>query len=471
MVWESPFQGNFMTTTKTAVAYGAAMHGAYEARTPGSFRLYEQARKLIPNGVTHDIRYLRPHPLYIARADGAYKWDVDHNRYIDYWTGHGSLIMGHGYPPVVRALEEQIRKGTHLGANHEMEVSWALLVTEMIPCAELVRFGLTGSEMTMLALRVARAYAGKDKILKLQGHFHGWHDYGCIGLKYPFDVPSSQGIPAAVAETVTSVPPNDVDAIEAALATHEYACLILEPGGGSNNRLPFHPGVLARIRQLTEEHGVLLIFDEIITGFRYAPGGAQQRYGIIPDLTTLGKIVGGGLPSAALCGRREIMQVIQFRGDAHWDRFGRVMHTGTFNSHPLAAVAGATVLEELQSGEQQAYVDALGERLRAGINEVIRAHGIQGCCHGESSVYHVFLNNRCPHNEACDKTNCANDFETLARGMGPLKGILRLALLLEGIDEVGDGGWISTAHTEEDIDRTIMAYDRAIDRLEEQRLL
>jgi glutamate-1-semialdehyde 2,1-aminomutase len=455
-----------MKTIRVSNESRDALYAAYEARTPGSRQLYEQARDLIPNAVNHDVRYLEPYPLYIARAKGAHKWDVDGNEYIDNWVGHGALIMGHNYPSVVRAVEEQVQRGTHLGGNHEMEVEWARLVTEMIPSAEMVRFGLSGTEMTMLALRVARAYAGKDKVLKLQRHFHGWNDYALIGLSYPFDAPASSGIPAGIYTAVAAVPPNDLEEIEAALATREYAALILEPGGGANDRVPFHPGVLAEIRELTAKYGVVLIFDEAITGFRYAPGGAQQRYGIIPDLTTLGKILGGGLPSAALCGKREIMEMIGFRGDAKWDRYQRVQHSGTFNAHPLAAAAGVTVLRELQDGGKQAYLDSLGDRVRSGINEVFRKHGLQACCYGESSIYHVFLNNSCPRCQTCNGTHCDNDFETMARGMGPLSRLLRLARLVEGLDEVADGGYLSTAHTEKDIGDIIAAYDRALGWLE-----
>jgi glutamate-1-semialdehyde 2,1-aminomutase len=460
-----------MTATHEQNRRNTALDAAYQERTPGSGKLHEQARRLIPGGITHDNRHLRPYPPYIDHAQGAYKWDVDGNRYIDYWVGHGALILGHGFPPMVQAVHEQVEKGTHMGADHAWGVQWARLVTDMVPCAESVRFCLTGTEATMLSLRVARGYTGREKILKLQSHFHGWHDYVSVGLKYPFDVVSSRGVPRVVAETVTAVPPNDLEAIGTTLATGEYAAIILEPGGGSNNRVPFHEGVLAGIRELASRYGSLLIFDEIITGFRYAPGGAQERYGILPDLTTLGKIVGGGLPSSALCGKRKIMETIAFTEDAQWDRFQRVMHTGTFNAHPLAAVAGGAVLDELQDGTKLVYTDALGSRLRKGLNEVIGAHGIQGCCHGESSIYHVLLNNDCDHVRECDMVHCDNGIATLCKGMGPLKEALRVALLIEGVDELGDGGWISAAHTTEDIDETVSAYDRALSRLEQAGLL
>ena len=311
------------------------IHETFRAKHPKSAALAQRARRAIPGGITHDIRHLVPFPVYVDRAAGSRKWDVDGHEYVDYWMGHGALFLGHCHPAVVKAVQEQMARGTHLGASHELEVRWAELVNELVPCGELTRFTMSGTEATHLALRIARAFTGRSRVVKLSGHFHGWHDGVVAAVNPPYDVPLSAGVPGAMLNHVAVCAPNDVKAVETVVEGGDVAAVILEPAGGQAGTTPTIPGYLNDLRAVTRKHGVVLIFDEVITGFRYAPGGAQEYFGVTPDLTTLAKIVAGGLPGGALTGSRELMSMLTHRGDPAWDRAQRVAHAGTFNANPL----------------------------------------------------------------------------------------------------------------------------------------
>jgi glutamate-1-semialdehyde 2,1-aminomutase len=422
----------------------------YRTRHPKSAALAEQARRAIPGGITHDIRHLVPYPVYIERAAGSRKWDVDGHEYVDYWMGHGSLFLGHCHPAAVRAVQEQMARGTHLGACHAAEVRWAELVNQLIPCGELTRFTMSGTEATHLAMRVARAYTGRPKILKLAGHFPAWHDGADVAVSPPYDVPLSAGVPHAVMDQVVICPPNDSKAVETAFERGDIAGMILEPAGGNSGTTPTIPGYLAELRELATRHGVVLIFDEVITGFRYSPGGAQQYYNVTPDLTTLAKIVAGGLPGGALTGKREIMSQIAFRGDPDWDRSQRVAHAGTYNANPLSAVAGVATLELIGDASLQARANKTGEELRRALSEVMKKAGVPGTCFGEASIFHVSFEGR-PGLAGFDRPR-----------KGALYQTLRCALLNNGVDCSAFHGWISAMHTEADVERTVQGYERAL---------
>jgi glutamate-1-semialdehyde 2,1-aminomutase len=429
----------------------------YRAKHPTSARLAERARQVIPGGITHDIRYLQPFAVYIERASGTRKWDVDGHEYIDYWMGHGALFLGHSHPAVVAAVQAQAARGTHLGASHELEVRWAELVNRLVPSAELTRFTMSGTEATHLAMRLARAHTGRPRIVKLAGHFHGWHDGAVAAVNPPWEVPLSAGVPGALLDQVVICPPNDLKAVETAFARGDIAGIILEPAGGQAGTTPTLPGYLEELRVLTRRYGVVLIFDEVITGFRYAPGGAQEYFGVTPDLTTLAKIVAGGLPGGALAGRREIMSRLAFRGDPDWDRSERVAHAGTFNANPLSAVAGIATLELCADGSLQKRASRLGEELRQALTDRMRRLGVPGTCYGEASIFHVSFEGR---------PGLAG-FERPRRTA--LYHLLRCALLNEGVDCSLYHGWVSAVHTEEDLERTVRAYERAFEAMLAER--
>ena len=425
------------------------IHETFRAKHPKSAALAERARSAIPGGITHDIRHLKPFGVYVDRAAGTRKWDVDGHEYIDYWMGHGALFLGHCHPAVVKAVQAQVARGTHLGACHELEVRWAELVNQLVPCAELTRFTMSGTEATHLALRIARAFTGRPRILKFTGHFHGWHDGVAIGVNPPYEVPLSSGVPGATLDQVITCPPNDIKAVDTVLERGDVAAVILEPAGGQSGTTPTIPGYLQELRALTQRHGVLLIFDEVITGFRYAPGGAQEYFGVTPDITTLAKIVAGGLPGGAVCGRRDVLSMLAYRGDATWDRAERVAHAGTFNANPISASAAIATLEQIGDASLQARTNKLGEELRRGLTEAMKRAGTPGTCYGEASIYHVSFEGK-PGLAGFDRPRKGDHYH-----------LLRCAILNEGVDCSMNHGWVSAVHTEEDIERTIRAYDRA----------
>ena len=445
--------------TKTKVSVEEQFRRAH----PRSEALFRRAKAAIAGGLTHDIRYLRPFPIYVDRAGGSRKWDVDGHELIDYWVGHGALFLGHANPTVQQAVGNQLGRGTHYGACHELEVRWAEAVLKLMPRAERVRFVGSGTEATLLAIRLARAATGKDKIVKFEGHFHGWHDYAVAAVRPPFDRPISAGVPQGVLAGLLICPPNDWDAFVALTSGRDdIAGVILEPGGGSSGTIPTDRGFLARLREFTRAQGMVLIFDEVITGFRFAPGGAQQRYEIYADLTTLAKILAGGLPGGAVVGGAVIMDQLAFRDDSVWNREDRVAHAGTFNANPLSAAAGIATLEQLADGQAQAKADRAGEILRAGIAEVIETLGVDAYVYGESSIVNLFLG---PGRHGLDVGRPDSRLDhRLLMGHPNLEAyhMLRCALILHGVDLPLFHGWISAAHSDEDLEKTIRAFEAAL---------
>jgi glutamate-1-semialdehyde 2,1-aminomutase len=435
---------------------------------PTSYKLFERARQLIPGGITHDIRYVSPFPVYVERAKGTRKWAADGQELIDYWMGHGALFLGHLHPEVLRALRAQLEKGTHLGASHPLEVRWAELVHQMVPSAERVRFTGSGTESTQLALRLARAHTGKNKVVKFEGHFHGWHDFATIGVKPPYEAPVSRGVPAEALGQILLCPPNDIRALEKAL-DEGVGTVILEPAGGTSGTIPTDRTFLHELREATRKKGVVLIFDEVISGFRFAPGGAQEYFGVTPDLTALAKILAGGMPGGAVAGRAEIMDLIAFRGEGQWDRHQRVAHAGTFNANPLAAAAGIATLERISDGDAQQRANRMGELLRAGMKESIAKAGADVLVYGEGSVLNYFIG-PARLGLSADALSSRTDHRLLQAHNMKSHHKLRAAMILNGVDVPPVHGWISAVHTEEDIALTVQAFEKAIQMLQEEGL-
>ena len=431
---------------------------------------YDRARASIAGGVGHDVRFATPYPLYIERAEGAYKWDVDGNRYIDYLVGNGAILLGHSHPEILAAVQRAAPAGLHYGNDHCAQVQWAELIQTLVPCAERVRFVNSGSEADALAWRIARGHTGRSKILRFEGHFHGWLDELVSGFSPPFETPASIGLPPDIHESVVTIPGNDLDRLAETLAGDaDIAGVILEGSGASWATVPFEPGFLAGARELTERHGNVLIVDEVITGFRWAPGGAQERSGFVSDLSTHAKIIAGGMPGAAVCGRAEIMEVMQMTGDRKHDRFERVLHYGTFNAAPLSAAAGVACLEIARTGEPQRHADAMAERLREGMDQVLEEEGVAGYVYGESSTFHIFL--RAPGDEPVSDRSALHTLEPLVlKGMPPaLITMLQNGFRARGMELMSyNGGMTCAAHTEEDIDETIAAFSNLTRELVER---
>jgi glutamate-1-semialdehyde 2,1-aminomutase len=448
-----------------AVTAPSSIEDAFRKRFAKSAELYARSRLAIAGGITHDSRNFAPFPIYIERAEGSRKWDVDGNELIDHWMGHGALLLGHNHPRVTAAIAEQVHKGTHYGACHELEVAWAEQITRLIPSAELVRFTMSGTEATMLAMRDARAFTGREKIIRFAGHFHGWHDYAMAGYQPPFDTPTSTGVPRAVAESMLVAYPNNIDSVRELLDANpgQVAAVILEPGGGSNAIIPTNLRFLRDLRAFCTERNVVLIFDEVITGFRYSPGGAQQFYGVTPDMTTLAKIVAGGLPGGAEVGRRDIMEVQTFKGELQKDRFERVLQQGTFNANPLSAAAGLNALQIVAEGSATEQANAAGEQLRQGLRDAFERRGVAGVVLGEASVFQVLLG------EGMDEAVETTDVQRLMAGRGAVN-TLRKAMLLNGVDLMRSGGFTSIVHQDEDLSMTIAAFDRSLEALQREGL-
>jgi glutamate-1-semialdehyde 2,1-aminomutase len=442
----------------------------YRTRFADSAAMFDRAQKVIAGGITHDGRFIKPYPPYFARADDAYKWSVEGHKVIDYGIGHGSLIFGHNDPDLTAAMVNQAPNGTHHSAGHEAEIRWAEKITELVPSAELVRFTASGTESTLLAMRVARGYSDKKIILKFEGHFHGWQDYALKGEKPPFERTTVPGIPQETLSTVAVVPSNDLAMLEERLVQGDVAGVIVEPSGASWTTIPLQEDFLRNVRALTEKYGAVLIFDEVITGFRWAPGGAQQRFGVTPDVTTMAKIVAGGMPGGAVAGKREIMELIAFSDDATFNKTRRVPQAGTYNANPLAAAAGTAMLTKCADPAVQQQCDDMAAKLRAGINEVIARLDIPAFAWGESSVFHIAAGQTCSNFTAGDmRTPEGVSPEFLKASGGDKFGMqIEIGGLLEGVHLFHAGGMLSTAHTEDDVAQTVEAVERVLGRMKDE---
>ena len=428
----------------------------YTAKHPGSAQRYAEAATIFPGGVTHDTRYARPFPLYMTHGSGPRKWDVDGNEYIDYVSGHGALLLGHSHPEIADAVSRQIFRGTHLGGSTEEEIRWAKAITALVPSVEKVRFHSSGTEATLMAMRLARAYTGKARIIKLQDHFHGWHDYAMAGSDQ-----GAPGIPEASWGSMIVVPSGDLSAVEDVLSRDpDVAGLILEPTGAHYGQLPYDtPNYLKGLRSLTTHHGVVLIFDEVVTGFRASPGGAQAKYGVSPDLTTMAKIVAGALPGGAVGGKADIVDMIAHRGDPEWDNSRRVYHPGTFNANPLSAVAGATCLEMIATRPVNETADAMAAQLKRGLNDLFGKMEMAGHAHGIASMVHVVLAD-CD----CDRELCIMPHRRIKETTASAKvTAMKRGLQNNRVDIMGrDAFLVSATHTESDIDTTLDAFEKTL---------
>jgi glutamate-1-semialdehyde 2,1-aminomutase len=438
----------------------------YEQTFPNSRKLFDQAKTLFPNGVTHDLRHLEPFPVYVERALGAYKWDVDGHRLIDYWAGHGSLLLGHSHPAVVEAVQRQMGRATHPGACHELEIEWGQLVQRLVPSAEKMRFVSSGTEATLMALRLARIFTGRPKVLKFAGHFHGWHDFVIPAADGP-QVAPVPGVPEGVAADIVVLPPNDPAAVEQALARdRQIGCVILEPTGGHFGAVPIRGDFLRSLGELTAKHERLLIFDEVITGFRVHPGGAQGHYGVTPDLTTLAKVLAGGLPGGCLAGRADVLAAIEFRPGKP-----KMKHPGTFNANPLSAAAGIAALGLVATGEPCRHANEIGRLLRQNLNAMLISRGLNWVAYGEFSGFKFLPDYEGPRPTQDDFVPYGGDLEKLECPRNPrLVHAFRRGMLLHGIDLPGLGGMTTAAHTLQDVEHTIRAAEATIDLLQAEGL-
>ena len=400
-----------------------------------------------------------PFPVFVSRQLGSRKWDADGHEFVDYWCGHGAMLLGHSHPAVVEAVQEQATRGTHAGGCHELEVRWGELVERLVPSAERVRFTGSGTEATLMALRLARMATGKPKFLKFFGHFHGWHDAAVAGSDPPYDSPKAPGVTDAVTAMAVVIPPNDAALVERTLAADpDIGAVILEPTGGHWGAVPIRGPFLHDLRAITTRLGRLLIFDEVITGFRVSPGGAQAYYGVMPDLTSLAKILAGGLPGGCLAGRADILNQIETRPGKP-----KMRHPGTYNGNPLSAAAGVAALDIVATRVPCDIANETGMVLRNKLNAAFAARNLPWLAYGDFSMFRIIPNYAGPrppaeHAHADGEVPYGGDLNKLdGPGNPKLRFAFRQAMLLHGVDMPGLGGWLSAAHTAEDIEKTVAA--------------
>jgi glutamate-1-semialdehyde 2,1-aminomutase len=452
-------------TAEPAAGSNSRIVAAWRERTPGSAHLARDAADLFPSGITHDARIADPYGPYITRAQGAHKWDVDGNRYVDFYGGHGALILGHADPVVTARIAEVEAQGTQFGANHPLEVRWGRVVKRLVPAAERLRFTSSGTEATLLALRLARAFTGRSKLLRFKGHFHGWHDHMTTGFANHFDGSPTPGVLAGVAASVVLAEPGDIADVTAKLAGGDVAAVIVEPTGSSFGQVPLRPEFIQALREATAATGTLLILDEVITGFRVSPGGAQGAFGITPDLSTWAKILAGGLPGGCVTGRKDILDLLDFAAAPAAGR-EKIGHQGTYNANPVSAASGTAALEIIAHGGVCERAADTAVELRAALNAVLAEAKLPWAVYGTSSGFHVFLNPK-QRDIAPDRFDpYAITLDEYKNQPAQLMSRLRLALLVNGVDVgVRLGGFTSVAHTPTDVADTARALRESLHML------
>lgn len=410
--------------------------------------LFNEAKKYLPGGVDSPVRSFKPYPFFAESAKGPYLRDVDGKKYIDYCLAYGPLVLGHVNPGVVEAVKEQLELGSAYGVPTEKEIELARLVTERVPCADMVRFVNSGTEATMSAVRLARAVTGKKKIVKFEGSYHGAHDYvlvksgsGAMGL------PDSPGVPEETTSNTVLIPFNDAERLNSLITgqAEEIAVVIVEPVMGNVGCIPPKPGYLEFLRQITLENNIILIFDEVITGFRLAEGGAQEYYGVTPDLVTFGKILGGGYPIGALAGKQEYMERIAPQGD--------VYQAGTFNGNPISITAGLAALKQLDKSFY-AKQDEKGQYLRKGIEDILEDQKLNYNVAGLSSMFQIYFTDKEVYDYKDAKTADTEKFQVYFH-----------KLLENGVfipPSQFECCFISKAHTEDVLDHTLSVIGEAI---------
>ncbi len=426
----------------------------YRQKTVLSGTLFNRSKEAMPGGISHNIHYFPPYPFFLKKAKGSKVWDVDGNEYVDLWLGNYTNILGHHPEIVVEAIERQLREGIHWGILFEKQVEWAELIRELIPCAERVRFCCSGTEATMYAVRLARACTQKKTILKIAGGWHGANSDLSLGIEMPYEKEESLGLLPELQKYSKVIPFNDISGTLEVIHKNknDIAGIILEPVIAGGGFTPATIEYLKALRSETERLGALLIFDEVISGFRVALGGAQKRFGITPDLTTLGKIMGGGLPVGAVVGKREILERTspEKKGNK-WERI--LIGGGTFSSNPLTAAAGLAMLRYLKDYEEEVYplLETRGEKVRKGVQESLRREGIDAIVTGIGSLFQTHF--PLQRGVTLNSPHSIHRFTDIDKR----EVEFRIRMLTRGVYVMHGGGSLSMAHSDTDIETIIKA--------------
>jgi glutamate-1-semialdehyde 2,1-aminomutase len=421
-----------------------------------SQKLFERAQQVTPGGVNSPVRAFKPYPFFVEKAKGSKLFSVDGDSYIDYCMAYGPLIFGHAYETVLNAVRGQFDKGTLYGAPTEKEVKFAEFISKLVPCMEMVRLVNSGTEATMHAIRLARGFTGKKKIIKFEGCYHGAHDYVLVKAgsgATSFGAPDSLGIPEETTQNTIVLPYNNVPALEEAIKqeSQDIAAVIVEPVIGNAGLILPKEGYLNKLRKLTKDYGVLLIFDEVIMGFRLALGGAEEYYNIKPDLATLGKVLGGGFPIGAFGGRKEIMQQLS--------PSGKVYQAGTFSGNPISVTAGYTVLQILSKNRREIYpkLERNCKRLAKALVDLASSYHLEAQVNNLASMFQIFFT-----------SNPVYDYTSAKKANTKKFAVYFQQLLKSGVfipPSQFETCFLSAAHSEEDLENTIEAFDSALQKV------
>ena len=424
----------------------------YLKRTAKSHEMFERAKKVEPGGVSYRFRHFDPYPFFVKKAKGAVLFDVDDNKYTDYWCTHFAMILGHAHPKVMQAIKEQAEKGWHFGLAHELEVTLSERIIRNLPSAKLIRFASSGSEANLFAIRLARTYTKRKKIAKFEGCWHGAYDPLHIAIRAPFDQPPSGGITEGSQQDTVVVPYNDLKGFLDKVRREELACVILEPVLGAGGMIPAESEFLKGLREYCDSTGALLVFDEVITGFRLGLGGAQQYFNVIPDVTVLGKIIGGGLPIGAVCGRRDVMERMDH---TRYSGLEYAYHGGTFAGNAITLTAGLATIDQLERFQVYEHIDALGTEVREGLNTVFERNGFEAQTTGIGSLFAIHTTLKKPLKDANSQllTNRGQSREMFSYLLE--NGIFML------LPEMLHGA-ISYSHTDDDIKQLVSIIERYV---------
>jgi glutamate-1-semialdehyde 2,1-aminomutase len=427
---------------------------AYRRRTPISESLFKRAKEVMPGGISHNVHFFPPYPFFIKKTKGSKIWDVDGNEYVDLWMGNFTHILGHRPSVVVHAVEKQLKEGVHWGLAYKKQIEWAELVQELVPSAEMVRFCCSGTEATMYAVRLTRGFTGKKIILKAAGGWHGANSDLSVGIKLPYERQESLGLLPELQQYTKVIPFNNLSGSLGIIHQNQkdLAGIILEPIIGEGGFISATEEYLHMLRSETQKLGALLIFDEVISCFRVALGGAQERFNILPDLTTLGKIVGGGMPVGALVGKREIIERSSPEKKINkWERI--LIGGGTFSAHPLTTAAGLAMLRYLKDHRKKIYplLESKGEKIRKRLQEVLDREGLNAVVTGTGSLFQTHF----PFEKGV-KLDSPQSIHHLT-DLEKREIEFRVRMLAKGIHVMHGGGCLSVVHSDEDIEKIIKA--------------